>query len=729
MSKKSNYENKDYARAPYNFIPFPDKIFYRHVISKKYEDENMGIISILPKHNSFKQNFKTGYIEYSIEVKSPLFISDGNGDFFKINGKCTIPGSTVRGKVRSNCETLSHSYPEFIGEKKLWYRGAFSNDVLKEIYKNQVLSGEKGRINEKVNGGYLTKKGSKWYIHPAEKHNNKSFAIVHESNLRKNFKKMNEKNIDKKIRNSIFMYNYNVDGRSLWDTFYNKKSEKKKISKEIDEKKNKLTKNEIKSLKERISKIQREIEKLLKNNQIKGFRPYYCRVKYELRDNSLLVIKDVVKLTKDNEYGFLMNSTRLNHKQNHYLIYRKDISKIRKPISKELINQYKTSVKYRHNEVVENFELNDDINFKNDEEKPIFYITDEEDNIISFGFTPYLKIPYERSVKDGIKTREENIEQVKQGKVDYSKGIFGFTNIKINNETKSYKGRVSFTNAKPLKNCEQIEKPILKQLMNPKISSFQLYLKQDANISKELKTYSSDDFELRGEKFYWLRNKHDNIDDYETHMKEYEDKNNKRKEKPKKDQYAILHPIDKGEIFKGRIYFENLYEDELGLLIMSIKPFKEAKENLGQGKPYGFGKVNFEIEDIIEIDPKERFMNISPELSEKSIMENRDEFIEKFKNYMKKQNIDVDLDNEFMYKCFKYSKINEEKITDRKFNYMEIKHFKKREILKPIENYMNEFDKENAKEVAVDKDIENGDFELMAKKLATKFKTKRTNKK
>ncbi len=76
---------------------------------------------------------------------------------------------------------------------------------------------------------------------------------------------------------------------------------------------------------------------------------------------------------------------------------------------------------------------------------------------------------------------------------------------------------------------------------------------------------------------------------------------------------------------------------------MSIKPFEDAKENLGQGKPYGYGKVNFQIEDIVEIDSDKRFTSLNPSLSEKSILEDKDKCIKDFIECMKKQNINVDL--------------------------------------------------------------------------------------
>ncbi|NFS04092.1 TIGR03986 family CRISPR-associated RAMP protein [Clostridium botulinum] len=703
---RNNSQNKErYAKAPYNFIPFPEKIFYRHTILPKYEEKEGKGITILPKHNVFKKDLKTGYIDYSINVETPLFISDGEkeSDFFKVNGEYTIPGSTVRGKVRSNAEVLSCSYPEFIENKKLWFRGSFSKDVLKDMYKEDVLPEKTGQISDNVKAGYLTRKGDKWFITPAKQVNNKFFKEIHESKLENQ-----DINMDKDIRNNILMYEF-IDKRSnksLWKLIGNNKNEKKEINKRIKEKGKKLSKEEKQELEKEIDNLKSDIKRLLKNNERKAFKQYYYKALYHLKDNNENKITRVSESIKDENCGILMNSSRLNCKQNHYLIFEKDTEKLAKEISKELIAQYKTSVQYRQKKAeVENFEISNNDKFQNEKEKPILYITDknDEEKIIAFGFTPYLKIPYKKSVLDGIKTKKYNVEETKKGKIDYAKAIFGFTNFNYKDSkqdnnleiTKSYKGRVSFTNAKPVQECyKQVEKPVYKHLMNPKISSFQLYLKQEVNNPKKLKTYSSDDFELRGKKFYWLRNKHDDGDDYEK---------DKRKGTPNKDQYARLYAVDKGGKFKGRIYFENLYKDELGLLLMSIKPFEDAKENLGQGKPYGYGKVNFQIEDIVEIDSDKRFTSLNPSLSEKSILEDKDKCIKDFIECMKKQNINVDFKNEVMYKCFAKSKIDEKDIRSPKFNYMGINEFRNRNILKSMESYIDD-EKISKNEVAVTKE-------------------------
>lgn len=729
MANKNSSKNgdKEYARAPYNFIPFPEKIFYRHTILEEHIDKDRGI-TVLPKHNMFEKGLKTGYIDYLIKVETPLFISDGEkeSDFFKVDGKYTIPGSTVRGKVRSNAEILSCSYPEFIENKKLWFRGAFSGDVLGDMYRKAVLPNETGQISDKVKAGYLTRKGDKWFITPAKQENNKFFKVIHESQLRNN-----HKNIHKNIKNNIFMYNFKdkSSGERLWDLVKEIKDEKRKINKKIKDKEKELSLKEKEELEGKINKLQNDINKLLKNNKRDGFKPYYYKASY----NNQLQIIQVIESAKGENYGILMNSSRLDYKQNHYLIFKKDDEKLEKEISNKLINQYKTSVQYRNEKVeVENFKISEDKVCIDEKEKPIFYITDDQENIIAFGFTPYLKVPYEKSVWDGIKTKKANDEEVKKGKIDYAKGIFGFTNFeyiyfrgdKEVVDNISYKGRVSFTNAKSVgEEFKQVEKPILKHLMGPKISSFQLYLKQEDNNPKKLKTYSDDDFELRGKKFYWLRNKHDNEDDYEKDVQKCE--MNKKNWRPKTEQYASLYAIDERAEFKGKIYFENLYEDELGLLLMSIKPFEDAKENLGQGKPYGYGKVNFQIEKLVEIDSEKRFTSLNPSSSEKSIL--KDKYVKSFIKYMKKQNVNVDFENENMYTCFAQSKLQEKDIENIEFNYMGINDFRSRKILKPMEAYIYDDEKVSKNQVAVAKEESYFDLDEIEKMLSSKYKTTRKN--
>lgn len=743
---KDKYE---YASAPYNFIPFPEKVVYRHSIFQEDEKnikEKYGIDN-LPSHDKFNENLKTGYIDYTIDVKTPIFISNGKKEFFNINGEFVIPGSTIRGKIRSNAEILSCSNPEFISDDKLWYRGAFSGDVLKKMYHNFLFPNENSKINDKVKAGYLVNEYGEYKIIPAqEDDHHRSFKTIHEKNLVKQCKKMSVNNEINFMYSLKYEENKNNIQRDSWDKFdelkYNKKLLKDKLKTLIGNKKEEdLTENEkqIKNnLKEKVEDIDKEIKSLLINNENSNYKPYYCNVSYDINDKNEVKIKYVKKFTMDKFCGVLVNSSKMrkNNKQNHYIIFPPDLDKEKKLVNRNLKNNFETSVKYRQIEISNLFHLP-----KENEYIPVFYILNSDNNIESFGFTPYLKVAYEKSVVQGIDIKKEYDHKF----LDYVQSIFGFTNFQYENGERvkqiSYKGRLSFTNAKLVGDKENLfEKELYKSLMSPKISSFQLYLEQN-NIGNldfkrykmNLKTYSGN-FQLRGQKFYWLKNECNKIDDYETERIKSE---SKHKKPPKKEQFASLKAIKEKKQFEGRIYYENLTEDELGLLIMSIKPFDDAMDNLGQGKPYGFGKVIFNIVQIKEINIKDRFKkfdickNIYSELTDEKIKECKNAF----KDFMKKQNIEFNYFKNARLKCFYVSRCHEKNVNDKEFSYMELKdkgrRFVNRNVIKSMEDYAEESCENimNAQRyAAADKEENSNDY--LEKLLRSKFSvSKRKNNK
>ncbi|MBZ0110083.1 MAG: hypothetical protein K8F52_15630 [Candidatus Scalindua rubra] len=56
--------------------------------------------------------------------------------------------------------------------------------------------------------------------------------------------------------------------------------------------------------------------------------------------------------------------------------------------------------------------------------------------------------------------------------------------------------------------------------------------------------------------------------------------------------------MDKGNVFSFDVRFENLREWELGLLLQSLDPGKNIAHKLGKGKPYGFGSVKIKIDSL-----------------------------------------------------------------------------------------------------------------------------------
>lgn len=73
---------------------------------------------------------------------------------------------------------------------------------------------------------------------------------------------------------------------------------------------------------------------------------------------------------------------------------------------------------------------------------------------------------------------------------------------------------------------------------------------------------------------------------------------------PGLDQQKLkVAPISSGQIFHFEVCYENLSEDELGLLLTALRPAKDFEHRLGLGKPLGLGHVRI---DVIALDDRLR---------------------------------------------------------------------------------------------------------------------------
>lgn len=186
-----------YSIAPYNFVSLPAKTVSRY---KSFKD--------LPAHDSFKdksgKRLLSGSIEYSIEAKTPIIVSrgkdeSGNNKFFRdLSGEYAIPGSTIRGMVKTNSSILSFS--DIVGEKnkngkyehseiennRFLYRDIASKNVLSKQYE-EVL-GIKGQdaIARNLKVGYIRREGNKYLINESiDIKDEKPYFKINEIKLRK----------------------------------------------------------------------------------------------------------------------------------------------------------------------------------------------------------------------------------------------------------------------------------------------------------------------------------------------------------------------------------------------------------------------------------------------------------------------------------------------------------------------------------------------------------------
>ena len=165
-------------KAPYNFIPLNEKIFYPDEWSDKISHD-------IPFEDS-----QSGIIDITITAKSPIFIRDHEKpeEFCQHNGKYYIPGSSLKGMVRNIFEILTFSRIK-TENKKFSYR-----DFNEPIYKNKLLNN-----SNNIHMGWLTKEGSEWIVEDLGKSVAGSNRIKYENiNIANIYKIKNERLSEKK---------------------------------------------------------------------------------------------------------------------------------------------------------------------------------------------------------------------------------------------------------------------------------------------------------------------------------------------------------------------------------------------------------------------------------------------------------------------------------------------------------------------------------------------------
>lgn len=163
--------NKNEITLPYDFIPFANEYFDEFYTPYTYES--------LPKFNAPPSPERlSGTITYNIEPHGDLVLESRE----TLDGQVYLSGSQIRGKVRSNVEILSGSYPVFVDRSEMLYRNITDT---KSSY-HQKLKGQKedGSANvpveEAVRAGYLQRIDNDYFIVPAKCFGRKNFLAIKE---------------------------------------------------------------------------------------------------------------------------------------------------------------------------------------------------------------------------------------------------------------------------------------------------------------------------------------------------------------------------------------------------------------------------------------------------------------------------------------------------------------------------------------------------------------------
>ncbi len=586
------------SKAPYNFIGLEDFILDR------YSDEKD-----IQKHDRYYDNLKTGSIQYEIETITPLHISDSNGELFRNPlGQYVIPGNSIRGMTRYNASIFSFSSVINtdikkcdIANKRYYYRTFASKDTeIKNWYANKVGIKQytkdkfKFTVLERVEAGYIRKKGNEYIITPAIKLENKNTREGNQSGKAYSYTSVHELELRKKgINNIKYLYREDVTR----DDFKNRK---------------------------------------LKYKENKEYEPYFIKIRYNTDGN-----KPQVDIDGTFE-GCLANSKHINGKAHHYLIYEEDKNSAGIIVTKEQAELYKQDLEYTNK--LNNFKYKYYELPKDGDVKPIFYI--KEDDKLIFGFTPYLRLPANGSIHDGIPQVHRNYS----GR-DFVDVMFGW---------KEFRTKLSFMDAECKNSGDNKGQEYKMVLGEPKPSWYKGYLKQRKDNS--LESYNTENFEIRGRKFYWMK---ESVDTEAINLS--------LPEEGKRDNISSrLKCYNEKTTFTGKVRFENLSDIEIGLLIYSLKHGDtEGYFNMGKGKPYGLGKCKISVVGLVTQDIKRKYMSFC---SDSEMTEDIGKYVSVFKDYIIK-NYKVKVDDVKDIRSYREFKLSKSVLKNMETRYMKVFEF------------------------------------------------------
>lgn len=545
--QSTNSHTPNYVGAPYNFVPFTDQVY-------KYPENKQAW------HDDVSDKFLTGEIEYEITANTPIIIDDGKGNFYQTaDGTYAIPGSSVRGLIRSNVQILGlSSFSSDIDDYALMYRNVASGAEqkrYKDILGDDLIPIDNGNkiqkisILKNVKAGYIAKENGKYKIYQTvvgsikKEYGEMNYYALSERKIVHEYLQTKKAKTGDKEK---FSYEFFIqNGKNIMQHTCEKEFEKKKNRGRVQ----------------------------YTANRNKDYKPYSKEVSYEILNG-----KDVQAVGYPEKYskkGYAVSSGAMIQKKVIYII--PEIDRKQEPIDipEEDILSFKIDFEKKKNTLKnknqEFFNLP-----KEGETKPVFYI--QLGGRLYFGFTPRLRLFYDHSIRDGLP--EEHKEQI----LDYSSAIFGYST-----KEESFKSKVSFSDARVIDSPTVINKHQA-ILAEPKPTSYLDYLIQDSET--ETYTYNSDNLSLRGVKQYWL----------------HDEANPQNVDPSKRNVATKFFPLDIGTTFKGKIRYKNLSPDELGLLLWGIQLEKgKSRMNIGKAKPLGYGNITMTIKSVKKLDKSKAY--------------------------------------------------------------------------------------------------------------------------
>ena len=529
-------------KAPYNFVPLSDKVFFPPWTNQVSHD--------VPFSDG-----ESGEIEVAITVKSPIFIRDhkyekefchytdeeGNKHYY-------IPGSSVKGMVRNVLEIMSFSKMKFVDDKTYAVRDIRNRN----LYRNHF------QVNN-IYCGWLFKKDGVYKIEDCGIPMRIKYDDIQSKfpDFRKEYFLISEDDLVRQGFSDAQKSNVNIGSFDNRNSPYKKAYEKYRLIGEDN------ILNQVYNF-EFIEEDQygKELVRFSNTGEIRGrlVLTGHPSARVENWDqNAAATVSEKGKI-----YDFVFEEFAEDEKAFF-------------TIGKEIIEKFKFA--YFDGSDTQPKESEDWAYWKeklhSGQKVPVFFQVGENAEgkryVKHFGLSYLYKLPYKHSLHYGIPLVHFS------DKADMAETIFGY----ISNDT-SLKGRVQFSHF--LANRAERDRENLKYILGlPRASYYPIYIHQNGNNCEdsveEYKTYMDDAFVLAGRKRYPIH-RNPNLERGDCHQK----------------VESCFYPLNNAE-FSGKIRVHNLRKSEIGALLsaLTFHATQGCFHNIGLAKAYGLGKIEVTI--------------------------------------------------------------------------------------------------------------------------------------
>lgn len=591
------------ARAPYNFVPLPDKI----VPAPPLLD-----------YDTYHRDALSCHIDVELETLSPTYVRgmmtqeqferlSGKGSdalspqekeelshFFQIADTPIIPGSSLRGMLRSIVEIVSYGRIRWVAKQPTFTFRAVAapkNDPLAADYQKVI-----GRFAANVRAGYFEKDGEDWYVRPAKL----PASLPGCQGAKEYFLKIKEDRIGSRdIPNFV-----RLSSPSYQPAWYNVRFEARTGRTRF------------------------------------GKAVFVDRIGGEgsgLSNRGVLVCSGNMA-----ESG--RKKDRSSKRTTHTIILEPDRNAKRIKVSRQAVEDYLKGMTPFQEESLDAW---NDKGRKGRgclaEGAPVFYVV-EGNEVAWFGHSPNFRIPMRLSGSKRAATPHDFVptEMRNDLRPDFADAMFGWVEDKSadgNSPPGQRAGKVFVGDARYIAASNGVwlgENPIAPHtLASPKPTTFQHYLTQDKQAGHDpddkvsLAHYGTPpgETQIRGFKRYWHKGPAPDILATE-------------KEKTLEKQLTRIRPLKPHVRFAFRICFENLYPVELGALLWALtlpgETGKTYAHKIGMGKPLGMGAVKLSVKSLMVTDRRKRYAQLFDSDGWHTAETERDlhEFIGAFEKYV-----------------------------------------------------------------------------------------------